>query len=376
MNKEYEKKRKGRQPGRTAATRRRPSARVNPRRRKLRMALLYTLMILSVLGVAIALSLTVLFKIDTIEIAGESRYDQTQIMELSGVRSGQNLFLCKAKEGAAAIEKALPYIQSAQISRKIPSKILITVTEAVPAGSVEYNGRYLVLSSLGKVLELTDKPAEGLPIIRGLQLTSAELGELVSYREDNVRQTLESITESISRHGLKGIQEIDLTQPTNPTLNYENRITIKLGQPIDLDLKIRTAIEILTKNLEGTDKGVLDVSLAKENNKSFFRPEYESSSEPVSSAPPADSQPSAENPQQGGDTPTDEPDGPDSPGDEGGDSSEDADPPEPDTPDSGQEGEDVPTDAPPEDEGEGQAPAPDDGGDAEPAPQEGGDVGE
>ena len=74
---------------------RRSTVRKSARRRKIRLWLLYFLMTVCILCIGIALSLTVLFKIDTIEVVGETRYDTDQIIALSGIEKGQNLFLCK-----------------------------------------------------------------------------------------------------------------------------------------------------------------------------------------------------------------------------------------------------------------------------------------
>ena len=257
---------------------RRSPARISAKRRKLRTWLLYSLMSISVLGVGIALSLTVLFKIDTIEVVGETRYDTDQIIALSGVEKGQNLFLCKTKEGSDAIEHAMPYIESVDITRTLPSKIGIHITEAVAVGLVEYEGRYAVTSSSGKVLEFIDTPIDSLPIIKGMKISAAEEGALMEYEDESVRDILENITQALTLTGMQDIQEIDLTSPANPKLNYQNRITIKLGQPIDLIIKLRNAIAALQPgHIEIYEKGTLDLSLTAEDGRTFFNPDYSSS---------------------------------------------------------------------------------------------------
>lgn len=262
---------------------RRSPVQVSARRRKLRTWVLYSLMVIAVLGVGVALSLTVLFKIDSVEVIGDTRYDKEQIISLSGVENGQNLFLCKTKEGSAAIEHAMPYIESAEITRTLPSKIGIHITEAVPVGLVEYQGSYVVTSSSGKVLELVDTPLEDLPIIKGMEIRSADVGSQMEYEDASVKDILENITEAITLTGMMDIKEIDLTVPTNPKLNYQNRITIKLGQPIDLIVKLRNAMAALQpKYIEEYEKGTLDLSLTAEDGRTFFNPDYASGSSPGS----------------------------------------------------------------------------------------------
>lgn len=236
------------------------------------MWLLYTLMVIAVLGVGVALSLTVLFKIETIEVAGDTRYSAEQIIAYSGITKGQNLFLCDSKTGKENIMQNLPYIEDVQVHRSIPSKIVIEVTEGTPAGTVEFSGRYIVISRLGKVLEETEAPVEGLPLIRGLELTSAEPSQQAAYNDEDTREILEDITNAVGEVGLDKINEIDLTKRTSPRLLYNGRIQIMLGQPLDLNLKLRFAVEILSK-LEPDDRGILDVSVVKDTNRGYFRPD-------------------------------------------------------------------------------------------------------
>ena len=236
------------------------------------MWLLYTLMVIAVLGVGVALSLTVLFKIETIEVAGDTRYSAEQIIAYSGIEKGQNLFLCDSKTGKENIMQNLPYIEDVQVRRSIPSKIVIEVTEGTPAGTVEFSGRYIVISRLGKVLEETDAPVEGLPLIRGLELTSAEPSQQAAYKDEDTKKILEDITNAVGEVGLDKISEMDLTKRTSPRLLYDGRIRIMLGQPLDLNLKLRFAMEIISK-LEPDDRGIVDVSVVKDTNRGYFRPD-------------------------------------------------------------------------------------------------------
>ena len=265
-------KEQARKGARRKSRRRRSPKNLSPRRRKWKMWLLYTLMVIAVLGVGIALSLTVLFKIETIEVAGDTRYTAEQIIGYSGIEKGQNLFLCDSKTGKENIMQNLPYIEDVQVRRSIPSKIVIEVTEGSPAGTVEFSGRFIVISRLGKVLEETDAPVQGLPLIRGLELTSAEPSQQAVYKDEDTRKILEDITNAIGEAGLDKISEIDLTKRTSPRLLYDGRIRIMLGQPSDLNLKLRFAMQILTK-LEPDARGILDVSVAKDTNRGYFRPD-------------------------------------------------------------------------------------------------------
>ncbi|MFR4144074.1 MAG: cell division protein FtsQ/DivIB [[Clostridium] leptum] len=128
--------------------------------RKLKIGVLYTVMILAILTAGIAIGATVLFKIDTIQVVGESRYDPQEIISLSGVEKGENLITIDTAEGEAAIMSRMPYLETVRIKRKIPSTVNIEVTEAQAAGCIAYQNQYVIISGSDKVLELAQAPLE------------------------------------------------------------------------------------------------------------------------------------------------------------------------------------------------------------------------
>ena len=61
--------------------------------RKRNLILFYLSIFVVIIAAAITLSLTVLFKISTIEVTGTSRYSVEDIIKESGISQGNNLFL-------------------------------------------------------------------------------------------------------------------------------------------------------------------------------------------------------------------------------------------------------------------------------------------
>ena len=79
------------------------------KRRKLRMVLFYVGTFLLVITAAIVLSLTVLFRIDSIEVDNSSRYSSEEILKACGIEDGENLFLADVEGARKKIDQALPY---------------------------------------------------------------------------------------------------------------------------------------------------------------------------------------------------------------------------------------------------------------------------
>lgn len=244
------------------------------RRKKAHAWLFYSVILIFVISIGIILSLTVLFKISKVVVDGTTQYKAEEIIAASKVKTGENLFLCNTKDGQASVEKKLPYIQNAVISRRIPDTIVITVTEAKTAGSVSYNGSYILLSTEGKVLATASAPAEGVPVIKGLDLKAADVSAEAQYNNPSQKTALQEVASAIAESGLKNINEIDMTNVYNVVLNYAGRINIKLGIPSQLPSKLKFAQTLLNGNITEQDKGTLDLSLFEENNRGYFRPDY------------------------------------------------------------------------------------------------------
>lgn len=274
---------------RHAESSRAPRVRQKKRKRKLRI--FYVLLFLIVLGAAVTLSLTVLFQIHSIQVTGTSRYSQEQIISACGIQTGENLFLAKTKKAEAAIEQKLPYIGNVKVSRKLPAEISIQVESAPVAGAVETNGSYILLTASGKVLEQTKSPPEKCTMIVGLALSSATPGKQAVYKEASSKALYEQLAAAIKNNSLASVTKIDISDPYRILMVYDGRITMNLGSSADLDYKIRFGKTILDgKNAEGEDnigkeeKGVLNLSSAKEDDRAYFDPNGVVSSTPAKAA--------------------------------------------------------------------------------------------
>lgn len=275
---------KGREKRRAAASRK-------ARRRKRLLLIFYLVTFLIAIGAAVVLSITVLFRIDTIQVTGQSRYTEQEIVQMSGIEVGENLFLADTATAKQQIEEKLPYIGRAKVSRRLPAKILITVEEAEISGAVEYGGGYAIVSPEGKVLEITSAIPEGYSLIEGLDLKSADLGKKIVYEDPEKQEMFTELAQSLAEHGIAPITRMDLTNLYDIVVEYDGRITMEFGLPSDIDFKVRFAKTILSEPDMAEAQGVLDLSYCKESNRANFeenasREEPESSSEePQESAP-------------------------------------------------------------------------------------------
>lgn len=265
--------------------RRRVAASRKALRRKRLLLVFYLFTFLIAIGAAVALSITVLFQIDTVQVTGQSRYSEQEIIQMSGIEMGENLFLADTKTAEQQIEEKLPYIGQAKVSRRLPAKILISVQEAEVSGAIAYNGKYAVISPDGKMLEFSDTLPEGVSLIQGMELASAEVGKKIVYEDPEEQELFTELAQSLAQHGLAPITKIDMTNLYDIVVEYDGRIVMKFGLPSDMDYKVRFAKTVLSQPDMAEAKGILNLSDTKEENRAYFEENAVLEEEPASSEP-------------------------------------------------------------------------------------------
>ena len=253
----------------------RAGIRAENRRRRRRRALLifYLFLFFTVVAAAAVLSLTVLFKIDSIQVSGTSRYSQQQILSACGIKKGENLFLTNGKDAGKRIQTRLPYVGTVQVKRKFPAKISIQVTEAQICGAVAYSKKYAILGKNFRVLEVSDKLPQNCALIRGITLKSARPGSTAEFSNSSLLSALQAVESAAKRNGLTQITGMDFSSLSKILVSYDGRITMNLGTSSSLDYKLRYAKELFDKGkIKSTEKGTLDLSTVEDNDTAYFDP--------------------------------------------------------------------------------------------------------
>ena len=123
--------------------------RYNRKRRKGNFAFLYKLLAFVLICGAIGLALAMFFRIDDIEISGNSRYSNEQIAAAAQIKAGDNLFFLNKYDAAARIRQQLPYVETVQFRRVLPSKLVVQITECRDPVAIKQDGTvYLLLRKL------------------------------------------------------------------------------------------------------------------------------------------------------------------------------------------------------------------------------------
>lgn len=151
MNTQGRKSPPVRRSGRSDAGKRRPGSGVGSR-----------LLIMAAIVAAVIFGVAIFFKVNTVEVQGNTIYSAEEIRSASGIQKGDNLFTLNKEAAAGSIKASLPYVETVSIIRFLPDKIVIEVKEsdATFAVTTDTNTTWLI-NSVGKALEQISDSAPG-----------------------------------------------------------------------------------------------------------------------------------------------------------------------------------------------------------------------
>jgi len=241
------------------------------RRRAIRKAILSMFMLLIVCIIGVVLAVTVFFKIDTIKAKGSKAYPPKIILENCGVVEGDSLLLASSSSIAENLMENLPYIGSVTITRDLPSTLIINITDTTVAAAIMNKGTYILLNDSGKVLDAdADILNDGIPVVTGVEVKNFTEGENITFKTKENGDILIEILKAVTKAGMNGLTEIDITDTSEIFMKYDNRIKILVGSSVKLETKILRAASAIERENEINqyEVGVLDL---RTDPKVFFK---------------------------------------------------------------------------------------------------------
>ena len=215
------------------------------KRRQGRFSFLYKILIFVAICGAIAVALALFFKVDTITVTGNSRYTANQIIEASGIETGDNMFFLNKYHASERITAALPYVETVRISRQLPDTLVVTVTECTAPAAVSQDGKLWLLSGDGKIVDAKTGDGKQYAVVEGLTL----LGLL---RDKDM---------------LGDVQTIDLSDTASVVMRYLDRFDVTFRWDADFDYKLDYLLAVVER-LEVNEKGTIDMT--QEGKASFI----------------------------------------------------------------------------------------------------------
>ena len=224
-----------------------------------------------VISAIIALLLSPVFNIQTIEVVGNKQISKEEIKSLSGIEIYENLFKVINKKVENNI-KENAYINTVKVSKKIPDTIHIEVEEREASYMLEYGNGFVYVNNQGYMLEISSIKKE-LPILIGISTSKEDYKAGNRLNEEDLIKlgTVIKIMNSAQTNGIASlITKIDISNENNYTLFLETeRKTAYLGDCSNLETRMLFLVGILEKEKE--NPGEIFINMNLNTDDAYFR---------------------------------------------------------------------------------------------------------
>ncbi len=215
---------------------------------KIKVAMLLTLILLVIVGIAVTLMLTVLFNLNTVKIIGRSIYSEQEIIDASGVTVGDNLIRMSSDEIAENITKSLPYVKKVNVVKSLPDALGIEVTPASESMVFETEDGMYIADSDFKILRSTVERPGGLLRVKGIKSSEFIIGKAVDFSDKHQRDVLNDIVGLCNAKGFDLIL-VDVDNLVDIKFVINEKLYIKLGSYTEMGGKFNH-LETMLKSVE------------------------------------------------------------------------------------------------------------------------------
>ena len=207
------------------------------RRRRIRF---WTILILFLVSVgAFVFSISGFFTVDSIEVRGNEHFTAEEIINIAHAVPGHNLIYDPDKQEIIDYLEQNPYIKSAEVTRSLPSTLVITVHERAQACAFRYDDDYLIMDDEGILLKKT-RTEPKITMLRGMVVSKIKLGEKIGTEDQKLfTSTLKLV---------RAMKDADLYFVTIDMTTFDDDFQVRAY--IYDNLVIRSEYDPLVENLD------------------------------------------------------------------------------------------------------------------------------
>ncbi len=206
----------------------------------------------ALLAVAWAITVSPLLDVDHIHVHGVHRTPIAELEHAAGIHYGDALTWLDSGRAVAGMER-LPSVLRAEVRREWPGTVDITVVERKPVAWVQgHPGGVAIVDRTGQVLQVRKHPPVGMPQLVGTTISSVPGGKISPTAGAQVAAGLVGLVAA----GTKTIT----VKPSGVSLQLVAGTEIRMGEPTQVEAKIRAALAVLDA-MAGTPVSYVDVSV-------------------------------------------------------------------------------------------------------------------
>ncbi len=242
-------------------SRKRAEKRRKIRKRRITAFLIFFIVLLMCVGVV--LSFTVFFPIDSLSASGSKIYTNEEIIKISGINVGDNLFAANKNAAEKQLKKVLPYVDKVEFDRTLPGTLNIKVKDAQEFACYKIGKAYYTVSENGWVLKKdTEKNKKLFTVIaNGVK---CKVGSEIVFEDKSQKELVDTIAQALKSEKLTA-DVINVTNNVELSVKIDNRFDVNFGTSNDLSDKIRHLSGMIKEIPEGKG-GKINLSMWTTDN--------------------------------------------------------------------------------------------------------------
>ena len=176
------------------------------------------------------------YSVKTVYVEGNVHYTQEEIksMVMQGPFGSNSMYLSwKYKDKGV---ENIPFVDVMNVEVLSPDTIKIVVYEKALAGYIEFMDSFMYFDRDGYMVETSNARTLGIPQVSGLKFQHVVLGEKIPVENDDVFETVMSITNLLDKYEISA--EKIYFQSDMDIVLYIGELRVLLGKAVDLEEKI------------------------------------------------------------------------------------------------------------------------------------------
>lgn len=221
--------------------------------KELRRRLFYLVVGIALTVFVAIICIVVFFGLKNVEIRGNSKYTEEQILKACGFSKADNLLALDLDKAEEKIKSKCPYVSEVSFKVVLPSTVIITIREDAPSYCTEIYGDYFLLSEDLRIISKHDMYEEieilSLPIIylKLPQISRAVAGEIIKFdKNSNYNHIMDFLYDLKEQEIHPLVDCVDARDRYHLSIySNERRYKIDIGTSDNLDTKLRFVYKVI-----------------------------------------------------------------------------------------------------------------------------------
>jgi len=174
----------------------------------------------------------------SVEVTGPAAISRTSVIAAAGIRLGTPLIRIDTAAVAGRVDR-LTLVQSAQVRRAWPDKIVISVRERTALLAVASGRGYQIIDRFGVVLRRASRPPRGMPVLDTPAATVPAAAVPAALRDSAAVRAAATILRDLPARLSRSVRVIDAPSATAVTLRLSGGVTVSWGGTAEPAVKAR-----------------------------------------------------------------------------------------------------------------------------------------